>query len=164
MEELSNQDLSELGQYNDVATHPEPDILECQVKWTLGTTDVNKANGCNGILIELFKSLKDNAIKVLHSICQQSWMTQQWPQDWKWSVLLSIPKKSSTKECANHWTVVPISHASKLMLKILHARLQHYVNQELPNVQAGFRKGRGTRDQIANFSWREEKLPHHAWF
>ena len=94
----------------------------------------------NEILAELFKSLKDNAIKVLHSICQQSWMTQQWPQDWKWSVLLSIPKKSSTKECANHWTVVPISHASKLMLKILHARLQHYVNQELPDIQAGFKK------------------------
>ena len=104
--------------------HPEPDILECQVKWTLGTADVNKANGCNGILIELFKSLKDNAIKVLHSICQQSWMTQQWPQDWKWSVLLSIPKKSSTKECANHQTIALISHASKVMLKILHARIQ----------------------------------------
>ena len=100
MEELYNKDLNELGQYNDVVIHPEPDILECEVKWALGITDVNKANGCNGIPIELFKTLKDNAIKVLHSICQQIWMTQQWPQDWKRSILIPIPKKGSTKECA----------------------------------------------------------------
>ena len=93
----------------------------------------------------------------MHSICQQVWKTQQWPQDWKRSILLSISKKGSTKECANHWTVALISHASKVMLKILHARLQHYANQELPDVQAGFRKGRGTRDQIANIHWIIEK-------
>ena len=132
--------------------HPEPDILECEVKWALGITDVNKANGCNGIPTELFKTLKDNAIKVLHSICQQIWMTQQWPQDWKRSVLISIPKKSSTKECANHWKIALISHASKVMLKILHARLQHYVSQELPNVQAGFRKEKKPEIKLPAFA------------
>ena len=106
---------------------------------------------------ELLKSLKEDAIKVLHSLCQQIWKTQQWPQDCKRSILIPIPKKGSTEECANHWTVALISHASKVMLKILHARLQHYVNQELPDVQAGFRKGRGTRDQIANICWIIEK-------
>ena len=90
---------------------------------------------------------------MLHSICQQVWKTQQWPQDWKRSILLSVSKKGSTKECANHQTVAVIFHASKVMLKILHARLQHYANQELPDVQAGFRKGRGTRDQIVNIHW-----------
>ena len=118
---------------------------------------VNKASGCDEIPAGLFKSLKDDAIKVLHSLCQQIWKTQQWPQDWKMSILIPIPKKGSTKECANHWTVALISHASKVMLKILHARLQHYANQELPDVQAGFRKGRGTRDQIANIHWIIEK-------
>ena len=132
--------------------HPEPDILECEVKWALGITDVNKATGCNGIPIELIKTLKDNAIKVLHSICQQIWMTQQWPQDWKRSVLISIPKKSSTKECANHWKIVLISHASKVMLKILHARLQHYVSQELSNVQAGFRKEKKPEIKLPAFA------------
>ena len=128
----------------------QSDILECKVKWTLGSTAVNKANGCDEIPAELFKSLNDDVIKVLHSLCQQIWKTQQRPQDWKRSTLIPIPKKGTTKECANHWTVALISHASKAMLKILHARLQHYVNQELPDVQAGFRKGKGTRDQIAN--------------
>ena len=103
------------------------------------------------------KLLKDDVIKVLHSLCQQIWKTQQWPQDWKRSILIPIPKKGSTKECSNHQTVAFISHASKIMLKILHAGLQHYVNQELPDVQAGFRKGRGTRDQIANNCWITEK-------
>ena len=111
----------------------------------------NKAIKCNEILAELFKSLKEDAVKVLHSLCQQIWKTQQWPQDWKRSILIPIPKKGSTKECANHRTVALISHASKVMLKILHARLQHYANQELPDVHAGFRQGRGTRDQIAKF-------------
>ena len=96
-------------------------------------------------------------IKVLHSICQQIWKTQQWPQDWKRSIFLPIPKKGSTKECSNHWTIILISCASKVMLKILHARLQHYVNQELSSIQAGFRKGRGTREQIANIHWIIEK-------
>ena len=103
------------------------------------------------------KSLKDEAIKVLHSLCQQIWKTQQWPQDWKRSILIPIPKKNSTKECANHRTIALISHASKVMLKILHARLQHYANQDIPDVQAGFRKGRGARDQIANICWIIEK-------
>ena len=106
---------------------------------------------------ELFKSLKDDAIKVLRSLCQQIWKTQQRLQDWKRSVLIPISKKGSTNECANHRTIALISHASEVMLKILHARLQHYVNQELPDVQAGFRKGRGTRDQIANICWIIEK-------
>ena len=106
---------------------------------------------------QLFKTLKDDAIKVFHSICQQIWKTKQWPQDWKRSILISIPKKGSTKECANHQTIALISYASKIMLKILHVRLQHYVNQELPDVQAGFRKGRGTRYQIDNIRWIIEK-------
>ena len=133
-----------------LVTHSEPNILECEVKWALESTVVNKASGCDEIPAGLFKSLKDDAIKVLHSLCQQIWKTQQWPQDWKRSILIPIPKKGSTKECANHRTVALISHASKVMLKILHARLQHYANQELPDVQVGFRKVRGTREQIAS--------------
>ena len=131
-------------------SHLEPDILEREVKWALGSTAVNKASGCDGIPVELFKTLKDDTIKVLLSISQQIWKTQQWAQDWKRSITILIPKKGSTKECANHWTIALISHASKVMFKILHVRLQHYVNQEFPDVQAGSRKGRGTRDQIAN--------------
>ena len=115
---------------------PEPDILESEVKWALGSTAVNKASGCTGIPVELFKTLKDDVIKVLHSICQQIWKTQQWPQGWKRSIFIPIPEKCSTKECANHQTVALISHASKGMLKIAHARLQHYANQELPDVQS----------------------------
>ena len=107
--------------------------------------------------VELFKTLKNDAIKMLHSICQQIWKTQQWPQDWKRLILVPIPKKGSTKDCANCWTIAFISHASKVMLKILQARLQHYVNQESPDVDAGFIKRRGTRDQIANICWILEK-------
>ena len=139
--------------HDGVITHLEPDILECELKWAFGSTAVNKASGCNGIPVELLKTLKDDTIKVLHSICQQVWKTQKWPWDWIMSVLIPFSKKCSTKECLNHWTITLISHASKVMLKILHARLRHYVNQELPDVQAGFRKGRGTRDQIANIHW-----------
>ena len=131
--------------------------MECKVKWALKSTALNKASGCDEIPVELFKSLKDDAIKVLHSLCQQIWKTQQWPQDWKRSILIPIPKKGSTKECANHRTVALISHASKVLLKILHARLQYYGNQELADVYAGFRKGRGIRDQIANILWIIEK-------
>ena len=131
-------------------THLEPDILECEVKWALGSITTNKASGGNGIPAELFQILKDDAVKVLHSICQQIWKTQQWPQDWKRSVFIRIPKKGNAKECSNYCTIALISHASKIMLKILQARLQQYVNCELPDVQDGFRKGRGTRDQIAN--------------
>ena len=131
-------------------THLEPDILECEVKWTLGSITTNKASGGDGIPVELLQILKDDAVKVLHSICQQIRKIQQWPQDWKRSVFISIPKKGNAKECSNYRTIVLISHASKVMLKILQARLQQYLNCELPDVQAGFRKGRGTRDQIAN--------------
>ena len=109
--------------------------------------------GGDGIPLELFQILKDDAVKVLHSKCQQIWKTQQWPQDWKRSVFIPIPKKSNDKECSNYCTVAPISHASKVMLKILQARLQQYLNCELPDVQTGFSKGRGTRDQIANICW-----------
>ena len=115
------------------------------------------ASGGDGIPAELFQILKDDAVKVLHSICQQVWKTQQWPQDWKRSVFILIAKKGNAKECSNYHTIAVISHASKVMLKILQARLQQYVNQELPDVQAGFRKGRGTRDQIANMCWIMEK-------
>ena len=111
---------------------------------------MNKASGGDGIPVELFQFLKDDAVKVLHSICQQIWRTQQWPQDWKRSVFIPIPKKDNAEECSNYCIIALISHASKVMLKILQARLQQYVNRELPDVPAGFRKGRGTRDQIAN--------------
>ena len=117
----------------------------------------NKASGGDGIPVELFQILKDDAVKVLHSMCQQIWKTQQWPQDWKRSVFIPIPKKGNAKECSNYCTIALISHASNVMLKILQARLQQYVNRELPHVQAGFRKGRGTRDQIANICWIIEK-------
>ena len=117
--------------------HLEPDRLECEVKWVLGSITVNKASGGDGI--ELFKFLKDDAVKVLHSICQQIWKTQQWPQDWKRSVFISIPKKGNAKECSNYHTIALISHASKVMFKILQARLQQYMNCELPDIQAGFR-------------------------
>ena len=118
---------------------------------------MNKARGGDGIPVELFQILKDDAVKVLYSICQQNWKTQQWPQDWKRSVFILIPKKANAKECSNYYTIAVISHARKVMLKILQARLQQFVNYELPHVQAGFRKGRGTRDQIANICWIIEK-------
>ena len=127
-------------------------ILKCEVKWALGSITTNKASGGYGIPFELFQILKDDAVKVLHSICQQTWKTQQWTQDWKRSVFIPIPKKGNTKECSNYHPVALISNACKVMLKILQARLQQYVNCELLDVQAGFRKGRGTRDQIANIS------------
>jgi len=114
---------------------------------------MNKASGGDGIPAELFQLLKDDAVKVLHSICQQIWKTQEWPQDWKRSVFIPVPKKGNAKECSNYCTISLISHASKIMLKILQARLQQYMNCELSDVQAVFRKGRGTRDQIANICW-----------
>ena len=129
------------------------DILECEVKWALGSITTNKASGGDGIPAELFQILKDNAVKGLHSICQHIWKTQQWPQYWKRSVFILIPKKGNAKQCSNYHTTVLISHASKVMLKILLARLQKYVNQELPDVQVGFRKGSRTGDQIANIHW-----------
>ena len=118
---------------------------------------MNNASGCDGIPVELFQILKDDAVKVLHSICQQIWKTQQWPQDWKRAVFIPIPKKGNAKECSNYHAIALTSHVSKAMLKILQARLQQYVNCELSDVQAGFRKGRGTRDQIANIHWVIEK-------
>ena len=114
---------------------------------------MNKASGGDGIPVELFQILKDDAVKVLHSICRQIWKTQKWPQDWKRSVFIPIPKKGNPKECSNYHTIALISHTSKVMLKILQARLQQYANGELPDVQAGFRKGRGTRDKIASILW-----------
>ena len=131
-------------------THLEQDILECEVKWALESITTHKARGSDGIPVGLFQILKDDAVKVLQSMCQQIWKTQQWPQDWKRSVSIPIPKKGNAKQCSNYRTIALISHASKVMLKILQARLQQYMNRELPDVQAGFRKGRGTRHQSAN--------------
>ena len=138
-------------------THVEPDILECEVKWALESIAMSKASGGDRIPVALFQILKDDAVNMLHSICQQIWKTQQWPQDWKRSVFIPISKKGNAKECSNYCTIALISHTSELMLKILQARLQQYVNHELPDVQAGFKKGRGTRDQIANIQWIMEK-------
>ena len=122
---------------------------------------MNKASGGDGIQVDLIQILKDDAVKVLHSICQQIWKTQEWPQDQKKSVFIAIPKKSNAKECSNYCTIELISHASKVMLKIIQARLQQYVNHELPDVQAGFRKGRGTGNQIGNIRWiiKQERVP-----
>ena len=127
--------------------------MECKVKRALGNITANKGSGGDGIPAELFQILKDEAVKVLHSICQQIWKTQQWPQDWKRSVFIPIPKKGNAKECSNYRKTVLISHTSKVMLKILRNRLQQYMNHELPDVQAGFRKGKGTRDQTVNIHW-----------
>ena len=149
-EELYKKDIHDADNHDGVNTHLEPDILDYEVKWALGSITTNKASVGDGNPVELFQIPKDDAVKVLHSICQQIWKTQQWPQDWKRSVFIPIPNKGNAKECSNYHTIALISHASKVMLKILQARLQQYMNRELPDVQAGFRKGRGTRDQIAN--------------
>ena len=149
-EELYKKDFNDPANHNGVITHLEPDILECKVKWALGSITMNKVSGGDGIQVELFQILKGDAVKVLHSICQQIWKSQQWPQDWERSVFIPIPKKGNVTECSNYHTIALISHTSKVMLKILQARLQQYVNHELPDVQAGFRKSRGARDQIAN--------------
>ena len=127
--------------------------MECEVKWALESITMNKASGGDGIPVEVFQILKDDAVKVLHFICQQIWKTQQWPQDWKMSVFIPIQKKGNPKECSNYHTIALNSHTSEVMLKILQAKLQQYVNRELPDVRAGFRKGRGTRDQIGNINW-----------
>jgi len=136
-----------------VITHLEPVILECDVKWLLWSITVNKASGGDGLPVELFQILNDDVVKVLHSIRQQIWKTQQWPQDRKKSVFIPIPKKGNAKEFSNYYTFALISHASKVMLKILQTRLQQFVNNELPDVRAGFRKCRVTRDQIGNIHW-----------
>ena len=176
-EELYKKELHDQDNHDGVITHLEPDILECEVKWALGSITTNKSSGDDGIPVELFQILKDDAVEVLHSVCQQIWKTQQWSQEWKrsvfnpnfnsnfqfsvptfnWKRSVPIPKKGNAKECSDHFTIALISHASKVMLKILQDRLQQYVNCELPDVQAGFRKGRGTKDQIANIHWIMEK-------
>ena len=137
-EELYKKDLHDPDNNDGMITHLKPDILECEAKWALGSITKNKVSGGDGIPVELFQILKDNTVKVLHSICQQIWKTQRWPQDWKRSVLIPIPKKGNAKECSNYHTSALISHTSKVMLKILHAMLQQYMNQELPDVLAGF--------------------------
>ena len=157
-EELYKKDLHDPDNHDDVITNLEPDILESEVKWALESITMNKVSGGNGILAELFQILKDDAVKVLHSVCQQVWKTQLWPQDWKRSVFISISKKGNAKECSNYRTAALISHASKVMLKILQARLQQYMNREPPDVQASFRKARGTRDQFSNIRWMMEKV------
>ena len=133
-------------------THLEPDILDCEVKWDLRNITTTKVSGGDGISVELSQILKDDAVKVLHSICQQIWKTQQWPQDWKRSVFIPIPKKGIAEECSNYCTIALISHASKVMLKSLQARLQQYVNCELPDVQAGFRKAEESEIKLPTFT------------
>ena len=139
--ELYKKDLHDQDNHDGVISHLEGDILECEVKWALENITTNKASKGDGIPVELFQVLKDDAVKVLHSKCHQIWKTQQWPQDWKKSVLIPIPKKDNAKECSNYHTIALISHPSKVMFTILQARLQKYVNCEPPDVQAGFRKG-----------------------
>ena len=153
-EELYKKDLHN---HHGVITHLETDILECKVKWALGSIMMNKVSGGDGILAELVQILKDDATKVLHSKCQQIWITHHWPQNCKRSVFIPIPKKGHAKECSNYSTIALISHTSKEMLKILQARLQQYVNRELTDDQGGFRKSRGIRDKIANMRWIIEK-------
>ena len=155
--ELHKNDLHNPDNHNGVIINLEPAILECKVKRALGSITTNKGTGGDGIPVELFQILKDDAVKVVHTICQQIWKTQQWPQDWKRSVFIPIPNKGNAKECSKYRTTALISHTTKVMLKILQARLIHYVNHELPDVQAGFRKGRETRDQSASIHWIIEK-------
>ena len=151
-EELYKKDLHEPDNHDGVISNLEPDILECEVKWALGSITMNKASEGNGIPAELFQILKDDVVKVLHSIWQQIWKTPQWPQIWKRSVFIPNPKKGNAKECSNYCTMALISHASKVIFKILQARLQQYMNWELPDVQAGFRKEEP-----------EIKLPTSVW-
>ena len=145
-EELYKKYLNDPDNHYGLVTYLEPDILECEVKQTLGSVIMNKASGGDGILAELFQILKDDTVKMLHSVCQQIWNTQHWLQDWGRRIIIPAPKKDSAKECSNYHTVVFISHASNIMLKILQTKLQQNVSRELPDVQAGFTKGRGNRD------------------
>ena len=155
--DLYNKGLNDWDNHNGVVTHLVLNILECEVKWALGSIPMNEASGGDGITAELFKILKDDSVKVLHSICQQIWKTLQWPHDWKISVSIPIPKKGNVKECLNCHIIAPISHASKVILKFFQAKLQQYMSQELSDVQFGFRKCRATRDQIVNIFWIMEK-------
>ena len=145
-EELYEKDLQDQDNHNGVITHLEPDILEYEVKWALESITENQASGSDRIPVELFQILKDDTVKVLQSICQQIWKTQQWPQDWKRAVFIPSPEKGNAKECSNYHMIALISQASKVMLEILQARLQQYMNRELPDVQDRFRKRRRTRD------------------
>ena len=153
----AQKDLNDPESHDGVITHLEADILECKVRWAFRSITMNKASGGDRIPVELLQTLKDDAVKVLHSICGRIWKTQQCPQDWKRSVFIPTPKKGNAKECSNYRTIALISHASYVMLKILQDRLQNYMNHELPDVQAESRKGRGSRDQIANIRWIIEK-------
>ena len=148
-----------MDNHDGVVTHLELDVLECEVKWALRSITMNKDSRGDRIPTESFKTLKDDDVKVLHSICQQikKKKNQQWPQDWKRSVFIPIPKKGNNKNCSNCHTIVFISKIRKVMLKIFQARLQQYLKQEISSVQAGFRKAKGTRDQIANYHWIMEK-------
>ena len=152
-EELYKKDLHEPDNHNGVITHQEPDVLECEVKWALESITTNRASGCDGIPTELFHILKDDAVRVPHSNMPANLENSAVAQDGKRSVFIPIPKKGNPKECSNYRTVVLISHARKLMIKIIQARLQQYMICEIPDVQADFRKGRGTRDQIASICW-----------
>ena len=156
-EELYKKDLHDPDNHNSVTTYLEPDILEFEVKWALGSITMNKAIRGDGIPVELFQILKDDAVKVLLSVCQQIWKTQQWPQDQKRSIFIPITKKGKAKECSNYRMIAFISLAHKVMIKNLQAMLQQYVNHKLPEVQAGFKKGRRTRGHIANIHWIIEK-------
>ena len=151
--QLYKNEFQDPDNHDGVITHLEPNILECKIKRALESITMNKASRGDRIPVELSQMLKDNAVKVLHSISQQIWKTQQWPQNWKRSVFTPILKKGNDNECSNCHTVELISYAIKEMLKIIQARLQQYTNRELPDGQAGFRKDRGTRDRIANIRW-----------
>ena len=147
-EELYRKDLRDPGNQNGVIIHLEPDILECEVKWALRSITMNKASGGDGIPLELLQIIKDDAVKVLHSICQKTWKTQRWPQNWERTLFIPIHRKGNVRECSNYHRIALISHTSKVMLKILQARLQWYVNCDSPDVQAGFRKRQ--RNQKSN--------------
>ena len=157
MENIYKKDLHDQDNHDGVITYLEPDILECKVKWALENITMNKTSGGDGISVDLFQILEDDAVKVLCSICQQIWKTQQWTQDWKRSVFTPILKKNNAKKCSNYHTIAIISDTIRIMIKILKVRHQQYVNYEFPDVQAGFRKGRRSRDQIAKICWIIEK-------
>ena len=156
-DKLYKKDLHDPDNHDGVITHLEPDILEYKVQCVLGSITTNKASEGDGIPVKLFQILKDDAVKGLHLICQRIWKTREWPQCQKGSVFIPIPKKGNAKEFSNYCSIALISHASEVMLKILQARLQQYVNLELRDVHAGFSKGRGTRDKISNICWIIEK-------
>ena len=151
--------LNDPDNHDGVVNHLEPDILECELKWALGSITTHKASGGDGIPVELFQILEGDAVKVLHSICQQIWKTQQWPQDWRRSGFIPIPKKRNAKECLNYSTIALISHASKVTLKILQARLQQYMNRELSDVHARYKKSRVEKAMAPHSSTLAWRIP-----